>query len=265
MAVPQIAGLRGRIKAFFSKMEPRHWSAFAIVVTFILGIAFLALAYVFGGALLRVHGQGSVEAMIHNASQGPFAAIAVMAIFSLLALAGMPQFMLIAATVVVFGPWTGALYSWLATMASAMFGFVLGRLFGAHMMRRFGGSVVNRASRLIARHGIVSSAVVRNVPSAPFIVLNAAAGATRMSAAKFAIGTGIGIVPKIAFIGLAGHGVLDVLSERKPEDFFYLIALVALWAAIGFAVKHYWTKAEARQLAKEEAPPPDPGAPPNDP
>lgn len=242
----------GWLKALIARMEPRHWSAFAVVVTFVLGIAFLALAYVFGGALLRVHGQGSIESMIHQVSEGPFAAPAVMVIFSLLALAGAPQFMLIAATVVVFGPWVGALYSWAATMASALFGFVLGRLFGARMMNRFGGAVLNRASRLIARHGIVSSALVRNVPSAPFIVLNVAAGATRMSLVKFLVGTGLGIIPKIVFIGLAGHGVLDVFNERKPEDFFYLIALVALWVAIGFAVKHYWAKAEARHAAREQ-------------
>jgi len=239
----------GWLKTLMARMEPRHWSAFWVVVTFVLGIAFLALAYVFGGALLRVQGQSSIEAMIHHVAQSPFAPLAVTAIFSLLALAGAPQFMLIAATVVVFGPWIGALYSWVATMVSALFGFVLGRVFGARMMRRYGGDVLNRASALIARHGILSSALVRNVPGPPFVILNAAAGATRISAAKFLIGTGLGIVPKIAFIGLAGHGVLDVLSKRKPEDFFYLVALVALWGVIGVAVRRYWTRAEARHAA----------------
>lgn len=221
-------------------LDARQWSAIAVVTSFVLGIGVLALAFFYGGELLRVEGQDNVETLIVHAGEGPWAPLWVMLVFSALALAGVPQFILIAATVVVFGPLLGSVYSWIATLASALLGFVLGRLFAQRMMTRYGGARLNRLSTLIARHGILSSALVRNVPSGPFIMVNVAAGATRMSAAKYTIGTAIGIVPKIAFIGLIGTGVVDVLAQRKPEDFFLLVAVLAIWIALGFLLKRYW-------------------------
>lgn len=243
---------RRLVRRVTARMTAAHWSAVAIVSSFVLGIAVLALAYAFGGGVLRVHGQGSVEALLAGIAHGPWAAAGVMLVFSALALAGMPQFILIAATVVVFGPLLGAVYSWLATMGSAAFGFALGRLFAKRMIERFGGKRLNDAGDLVARHGILSSALIRNVPSAPFIVINVAAGATRMSTAKFLIGTALGILPKIAFIALAGTGLFNALESRKPEDYFLVIAVIAAWVAFGFWLK----RAVQRRKSRESAPPP---------
>lgn len=241
------------LKKLASRMTATHWSAVAIVSSFVLGVALLALAYAFGGSLLRIHGQGSVEALLGQIAHGPWAAPGVMFVFSVLALAGMPQFILIAATVVVFGPWLGSVYSWLATMASAAFGYVLGRLFAKRMVEVYGGRRLNEASGFLRRRAILSSALVRNVPSAPFIVINVAAGATGMSATKFLLGTALGILPKIAFIGLAGTGLIQALESRRPEDYFLVIAIVAVWVALGFWLKRVWAKRHPRSEEGPEA------------
>ena len=187
-----------------------------------------------------------MEALLTHAAEGPFAPLWVMLVFSGLALAGVPQFMLIAATVVVFGPWLGGLYAWLATMASAVLGFVLGRLFAQRMLLRYGGERLNQLSTLIARHGVLSMALIRNVPSAPFIVINVAAGATAMSPAKYALGTGLGIIPKIAFIMLLGAGVMEALTHWRPQDILWIGALIGVWIALGYAAKRYWDKLHRR-------------------
>jgi uncharacterized membrane protein YdjX (TVP38/TMEM64 family) len=223
-----------------------QWSAIGIVLSFLLGLGFLALSYLYGGTLLGLQSQDSVEVLLARAAEGPFASFWVVLVFSGLAIAGVPQFMLIAATVVVFGPWLGGLYAWVATMASAMLGFVLGRLFAARMLARYGGERLNQVSALIARHGILSAALIRNVPSAPFIVINVAAGATSISTAKFAIGTGLGIIPKIAFLMLLGAGVMEALNHWRPVDILWIGLLIAVWLGLGYAAKRYWDKLHRR-------------------
>lgn len=234
-----------------SRLTPAHWSALAVVSSFVLGIIALGLAYAWGGGMMRAQGQGGVEALLAGIAQGPWAAFGVMLVFSALALAGMPQFILIAATVVVFGPVLGSIYSWLATMASAAFGFALGRLFAQRMITRYGGRRLNEAGDLVARHGVVSSALIRNVPSAPFIVINVAAGATRMSAVKFLVGTALGILPKIVFIGLAGSGLVRALESRKPEDYLLVSAVIGVWIILGFWLKRV---VERRRALKDHPP-----------
>jgi uncharacterized membrane protein YdjX (TVP38/TMEM64 family) len=223
-------------------VSARQWSAGGIVLSFLIGMGVLALSYAFGSRMLGMQGQGSVETLLAHAAEGPFAPLWVMLVFSGLAIAGVPQFMLIAATVVVFGPWLGGLYSWLATMASSALGFALGRLFAQRMLARYGGERLNQLSTLIARHGIASMALIRVVPGAPFIVINVAAGATAISAAKFALGTGLGIIPKIAFIMLLGAGVMDALTHWRPVDILWIGAAIGLWLLIGYAAKRYWDR-----------------------
>jgi uncharacterized membrane protein YdjX (TVP38/TMEM64 family) len=250
------------LKARLQRVTHAQWSAIGIITSFVLGIALLALAYTFGGELLRLQGQDSVEALMSAWAKGPFASLGVMLIFSILALIGMPQFILIAATVVVFGPWLGALYSWIATMASALFGFALGRVLAQRMLARYGGRRLNEASQFIADHGILSSALVRNIPSAPFIVLNVAAGASVMSGAKFTIGTAIGILPKIVFISLIGTGALALFTRWNPEDFFLIVAVTTLWVGLGLVARRLASRPKRAQGAErpKEGPSDQPAA-----
>jgi len=231
---------------FIAGLSPSHWSAAVLIGSSLLGLLMLGLAYVYGGAVLGVHGQDSVETLIAHAAAGPLAPLWVMLVFSGLAIAGVPQFILIAATVVVFGPWLGGLYSWIATMASACLGFFLGELFAQRMMARYGGERLNRVAALIARHGIVSTALIRNVPAAPFIVVNVAAGATGMGTAKFVVGTGLGIIPKIVFIMLVGTGVTDAFSHWRPQDILWIAAGLLGWAGAGYLAKRYWDRLHRR-------------------
>lgn len=233
-----LAWIRKRLHA----LSADQWSTLLVVGSFILGTVTLALSYIYGGAFLQVHGQDSVQSLLAHAADGPFASVWVMLVFSGLAIAGVPQFMLIAATVAVFGPWLGGLYAWTATLASAVFGFALGKLFAARMMRRYGGERLNQLGTLIARHGIVSTALIRNVPSAPFIVINVAAGATSLGTTKFLIGTGLGIIPKIGIIMLIGAGVWDALTHWRPIDALWIALVLLAWIAIGFGAKWAWDR-----------------------
>lgn len=210
----------------------RNWRSLAASFVLLGGIG---AALLFGAAALGVHSVRDVEPWIGAGVRGPWALPAAVVSFAVLAFLGVPQFVLIAAAALAFGPWLGAAYSWIGTFASAMVGFWLGRRFGARLLRSAGGERVQRFTDLIARNGFLASLVVRLVPSAPFIVVNMAAGITPMRLRVFAAGTAIGIVPKVALTAFAGDAALRGLSGRGPASAVWLALAAAIWIVAGLA------------------------------
>jgi uncharacterized membrane protein YdjX (TVP38/TMEM64 family) len=159
---------------------------------------------------------------------------------------------LIAAAVVAFGPWAGFLYSWIGTEVSALVGFFLGRRFGADILRRYAGQGVQDFMGMVGENGFLASLIVRLVPSAPFIVVNMAAGVTPMRVSAFAIGTGIGILPKIALTAFAGGAVVKGLNGGGGWTGLALAA--ALWIGSGLVARS-WMKRRERKAAAAVQPP----------
>lgn len=215
------------------------WRSLALSFALFGGVG---LAFLFGAAVLGVHSVRDVEPWIGAGVRGPWALPLAVGSFAALAFLGVPQFVLIAAAALAFGPWLGAAYSWVGTMASALVGFGLGRRFGARLLSAVGGERVRGFIDLVARNGFLASLVVRLVPSAPFIIVNMAAGMTPMRLRVFAAGTALGIVPKIALTAFAGEAALQGLSGHAPAALAWLGVAVLVWVAAGLAARR-WLKA----------------------
>ena len=235
-----------RLFAFLTNMDAKAWRA--IVVSFVL-FGGVGLVFLFGAQALGFGGEATVERWL-GAASGPWALPVAVAAFGVLAFLGVPQFMLIAACVVAFGPWAGFAYSWVGTMASSLVGFYLGRLAGARTLSSLSGDGVKAFMALVGRNGFAASFIVRLVPSAPFIVVNMAAGVTPMRALDFAAGTGLGIIPKIALTAFAGNSVARVMKgQGGAGHILTLVAVVALWLGIGWYARK-WLKAREAAVAK---------------
>ena len=89
----------------------------------------------------------------------------------------------------------------------------------------------------VGKNGFLASLIVRLVPSAPFIVVNMAAGVTPMRALDFALGTAIGIVPKIALTAFAGNSIARAMRGQLDRDVLWLALVAAGWIAIGWAAQ----------------------------
>jgi uncharacterized membrane protein YdjX (TVP38/TMEM64 family) len=232
-----------RLFSFLSNMDAQAWRT--LVVSFVL-FGGVGLVFVFGAPLLGLNEAVTVQQWLHAAS-GPWALPAAVAAFGILAFAGVPQIMLIAAAVVAFGPTLGCLYSWIGTMASSLVGFYLGRAAGAKALERFSGEGVKSFMALIGRNGLFASFIVRLVPSAPFIVVNMAAGVTPMRAVDFVIGTAVGIVPKIVLTAFAGNSIVRMMKGEIGRDAVWLAAIAAAWIAIGLLARA-WLKRREREV-----------------
>ncbi len=192
----------------------------------------VGLVFLFGAGLLGLSGAETARAWL-AAARGPWALPAAIACFAALAFLGAPQFVLIAAAVAVFGPTRGAAYSWIGTLVSALIGFGLGRAWGARLLAQVPGETLRRFVALIARNGFIASLAIRLAPFAPFVVVNMAAGVSGMSLPAFALGTAIGIVPKILLTAFAGSSVVAALGGGGFVPVLLLVVAAAVWIACG--------------------------------
>jgi uncharacterized membrane protein YdjX (TVP38/TMEM64 family) len=229
-----------RLFSFLSNMDAQAWRM--VLVSFVL-FGGVGVVFLFGAPLMGLDGEAAVERWL-GAAHGVWSLPVAILAFAVLAFVGVPQFVLIAAAVVAFGPWHGFAYSWIGTMVSSLVGFYLGRAAGARVLERVSGEGVTRFMRLVARNGFLASLVVRLVPSAPFIVVNMAAGVTPMRAHHFAGGTAIGIVPKIALTVFAGASIIEVMRGEIGKNALWLALLGAVWLAIGWAARSWLRRRE---------------------
>lgn len=156
----------------------------------------------------------------------------VITVFVVMGLVGVPQFVLIAASVFAFGPVLGSSYAWVGTMISACLHFWLGRWVGAGPVQRFGGKRVGQVVEFVSQNGFWSSLLVRVVPSGPFVLVNLALGVSRAQFMQFGIGTAFGILPKILAIAFVGQGLLFYSRQQSIS----LIALFFGFAALTFVL-----------------------------
>jgi uncharacterized membrane protein YdjX (TVP38/TMEM64 family) len=234
-----------RLYAFITNMDRQAWRTLAVSFVLFGGVG---VVFLFGAQVLGFNGEATVEHWL-GAASGPWALPVAVLSFALLAFIGVPQFVLIAAAVVAFGPWRGFAYSWIGTLVSSMVGFYLGRFAGARALKTLSGESMQRFMDLVGRNGFLASLIVRLVPSAPFIVVNMAAGVTPMRARDFTAGTAIGIVPKIALTAFAGSSIVQALKGGGIKHVAWLVAIVVIWIAIGWFARR-WLKAREDQAAK---------------
>ncbi|HZZ36422.1 MAG TPA: TVP38/TMEM64 family protein [Caulobacteraceae bacterium] len=230
-------------------MDARAWRS--VMVSFVL-FGGVGIVFLFGAQALGLGGERTVQEWL-TAARGPWALPVAVAAFAALAFLGVPQFVLIAAAVVAFGPWQGFLYSWIGTMASSLVGFWLGRAFGGRMLRDLRSDGVDRFMALVGQNGFMASLIVRLVPSAPFIVVNMAAGVTPMRLSAFAAGTALGIIPKIALTAFAGNSVVAALNGGGVQHYALLAAVAAVWIGIGLVARAWLKRRENEVSAAEDA------------
>jgi len=227
---------------FFLNMETRRWRALVATVLLLGGVVAL---FMVGKTQLGLGAEPRLEAWLRGFDHSPWAPLVVVGVFVGAAFLGLPQFVLIAACVVAFGPWWGFGYSWIATVASAGVTYWLGRGPAARALERFGGRTSERLARFVGRNAFFASVMIRNVPSAPFIVVNMAFGAARASFGAFLGGCALGVLPKTALVAFFGGSVMSAVSGDGVWTSAVLAGVAALWLAVMLAVREWVRRREA--------------------
>jgi phospholipase D1/2 len=168
---------------------------------------------------------------LRASSLAPFALVATYVVSSLLMV---PVTLAILATALIFGPFLGAAYALVGSVASALAAYGLGSVLGRQKLNRLTGSSLNRLSRRLARRGILVVAMMRIVPVAPFTIVNLAAGASHIGLRDFLVGTVFGMTPGIILMTIFADRLAHAVREPHLGNVGALIGVGVLLLALGY-------------------------------
>jgi len=201
---------------------------------FTIVISFILLALLISGLLGETINFENLQSLLGSMRESQTAIFIVIIIFVAASFVGAPQWALITACVVGFGPLLGAIYAWGATLCSASVNFGLARVLGQKRLSRFTSPRMNGIIQRVEQNGVLWSFVVRLVPTGPFILVNFAAGVSTIRWMSFLLGTALGIVPKIIVVALFAKGIFTGLDGRLLSLGFIGLAIIAMVTTFWF-------------------------------
>ncbi|MEO9968978.1 MAG: VTT domain-containing protein [Hyphomonadaceae bacterium] len=169
--------------------------------------------------------------------RGPLGLLALTALFCVGAFLAVPQFVLIGAAVIGFGPMLGFAYAWIATLGSGTLTYWTGRSLGADILKRYAGKRLDRLTRLISENAFTASAIIRTVPTGPFLFVNMVFGASGARFMPFLLGLAGGSLPKLALIAFAGESLVAALTGSIWRAIGVGAVTILIWLIIGWASK----------------------------
>ncbi len=154
----------------------------------------------------------ALQSAIGTFAEGPWGVPALILTFCGCAFIGVPQFLLIGIAVYAFGPVWGAAWAWVATICSGTLTFWLGRFFGDATLKRIGQGRIKRFTEFVARNAFAASAIVRNAPTGPFLMVNMVFGAVGAKYSHYIAGMALGVIPKIAMVAFGLKAIQAALQ-----------------------------------------------------
>lgn len=222
-----------KLLAFLNNMDARAWRTIWVSLALLGGVGVIIVL----GKTGVLGFSDDVELWLEGLRQGPWGLPATIFVFIVTSFLAAPQFLLAGACVIAFGPLLGSFYAMIGTIISSWLHFYIGRFGGAQLVERYGGNTLNRLSRFIGRNDFIASAIVRNVPTAPAIIVNMAFGASHAKFWRFITGVAVGSVPKIAVVALLGQSVLSAIGGAVGLAIGGVLAVVGTWIAIALAAR----------------------------
>ena len=103
-------------------------------------------------------------------------------------------------------------------------------------MRRYAGPRARRLSDLIGRNALIASAIVRTIPTGPFLLVNMVFGASSATFRDYWIGMGLGILPKILIVAVGWQTVVTAFDGNPMTAILFGALGILLYAGIAWFV-----------------------------
>jgi phospholipase D1/2 len=156
-----------------------------------------------------------------------WAPIAVVLSYTPAAFLLFPRPVLMLLTVMTFGTGLGSLYSALGILLAAFVTYSAGRLMRKERLRRIASEQFDEVSGVLKEHGVLAVSIGNMVPFPPFAVKGMIAGAIRINAWQYCIGSILGMTPGL----LAG-----TFFARELRSVFKDPAQMSWWVVVGALV-----------------------------
>jgi phosphatidylserine/phosphatidylglycerophosphate/cardiolipin synthase-like enzyme/uncharacterized membrane protein YdjX (TVP38/TMEM64 family) len=158
----------------------------------------------------------------------PLSFLGVFGVYVVGGLIMIPITLLVGVTAMVFEPAWGAFYALVGCLLNALASYLIGSWLGKQTIRKLAGNRLNRLSRQIARQGILTVAIIRNIPVAPFTIINLIAGASHIRLKDYLIGTAVGMLPGILAITIFADRLLHSIQNPNWINILIAVALAAV-------------------------------------
>ena len=162
---------------------------------------------------------------------GPLGPLVYVLAYAVLVMFPTPASVLTITGGALFGLVEGTALAMAGALLGAVGAFEVGRLLGRDAVERLTAGRLDRVHRVLDDHGLLAVLAIRLTPVFPYLVVNYAAGLSRLTRRDYALGTAIGIVPgAIAYAAVGAYGA-------DPWKLFGaivgLVVLTVLGAAAG--------------------------------
>lgn len=243
-------GFSAQIGEFLNNMDARAWRAIGVsVALLVVAAAMLVAGRLYYGDQINAF----IDATLGQANRGHWGLWATILVFTLTSFVGAPQFVLITACVVAFKPEHGFWYAWIATIVSGAVNYLVGWATRAQTQKRFGGATGGRFTHFMGKNTFLASLLIRNVPSAPFIVVNMAFGVARANFWAFLAGMAIGVLPKTAIVAFGFDVILDAIEGKVGSAVLAGVAAIAIWLIVVVVVRGWLRRREERKGRESES------------
>lgn len=203
----------------------------------LLRFALLAVVVVAGFAFLhwgpfadRFEPAAAV-ATLEALAASPWAPLALLAAFVLLAPLGVPISPLLLAGGLVFGFAWGTLLNLAGSWTAAMVTFGLGRLLGRDFFQHLLGGRLILLENLVERHGFWTLVRLRFLP-VPYFLVNYAAALAGVRPGTFAGATALGLAPAVAVVSFFAASLVDLAAHPEQTGAVMLQLAVAFLALL---------------------------------
>ena len=229
--------LRKSISSDKKKEVPRYWVRYAkigaaVLVVFLIG---LGLKEAWGGIVDKE----SVETFFKSLNQSIWTLPLLFAIFFLAGLAAISINLLLVSATLVIGPWAAFGCGFLGSLLSAVAAFHIGIFAGQPILKKFFADKMEKLSRKIQDRGVISVALLRLVPVAPFVVVNLVAGVSQMKLRTFVAGSCIGMIPGMLGVVFVTYQAKSAYTDPTWQTWVFLALGIAALIGLSFGVKKF--------------------------
>jgi len=123
-------------------------------------------------------------------------------------------------TVIAFGAGLGFLYSAIGILLAAMVTYYAGRSMRRETVRRIAGENIDEVSGVLNEHGVLAVFAANMVPFPPFAVQGIVAGAIRMNAWQYLLGSILGMAPGLLAGTIFARELRSILEDPSKMSWW---------------------------------------------
>jgi len=153
-----------------------------------------------------------------------------------------PITLMVGATALILPPWQSFACAMAGAVLNAAATFMVGRHLGQKTVQKLAGNKLERLNHYLGRRGIFAIALLRNLPIAPYTVVNIIAGTAGIPLMTYLLGTALGMLPGILAVTLFTNRILQVIKNPSAAN-IALAAAVILFMGMGL----WWFRKRLRQ------------------